>query len=95
MNIVNKVRAFDSFGTPFGLNYGGEDSSKTLGGGAASLSLKILAFSFFCIRLIAVVAYEDPAITSYDILSNRIDGENYEVDEYGLQLYFGFTDNES
>ena len=67
MKVVRKLRACDGFGSPFSLKHSGETSFKTLGGGIATLSLRLIALTFLCMRLIAVVSYEDPLITLYDI----------------------------
>ena len=67
MQVVRKLRACDEFGSPFSLMHSGESSFKTLGGGIATLILRVTALAFLCMRLIAVVSYEDPLITLYDI----------------------------
>lgn len=49
----------------------GESESGTLGGGALSIGLKGLIFTYLCIRMIAVISFKDPAIASYVIYEDR------------------------
>ena len=97
MQVARKLRACDEFGSPFGLKHGGETSFKTLGGGIATLVLKITALAYLCMRLIAVVTYGDPVITLYDIQDDRSktnETEPYNMADYNAQFYFGFLDHQ-
>ena len=69
----DKLRKYDKFGASFSLNYQGSDTFLTLGGGVASICLKILILTYLCIQTIALVDYKDPDISSYIIMEDRGD----------------------
>ena len=70
-SLAGKVRKCDSFGASFKLSYQGEDTFVTLGGGIASICLRILVLTYFCIRTIDLIGYKDPDISSYVIMADR------------------------
>ena len=71
-SIASFARDQDQFGAVIGLKLQGKSTLKTLGGGLCSLSLKIITIAFFCMQLAAVVSYQDPQISSYQISESRI-----------------------
>ena len=71
MTLTSQLHKCDQFGAKINLNYGGEASYKTVGGGAASLILRVLILTYFTMQLIAVVQHKDPQINTYEILEDR------------------------
>lgn len=71
MTLSDKIRGCDSFGATIGLNYAGETSYNTLGGGVFSVCLKALIFAFFCMKMAVVVGYDDNNIVTYQIYEDR------------------------
>ena len=71
MSNWNRVRACDKFGASPNLKFDKEDSYQTLGGGLASLCLKVLILVYFVNQLIEVVSYADPQISSFMISEDR------------------------
>ena len=93
MAIKDRLRGCDQFGTTAQLNFAGESSFGTVGGGAASLCLQTLLLAFFAIRIITVVDFEDPALSSYSIQVNRSSMTSpYSYHDYHQQLIFSFFD---
>ena len=66
-----RVRQCDKFGAAVQLSFQGEAKSGTLGGGTVSVCLGGLILAYFCMRMLAVVNYQDPAVTNYFILEDR------------------------
>ena len=71
MKLKESIRGCDIFGAPIGLNRAGSSSYPTTGGGLASVALKIFIFSFLCMRLVDVVAYNDFQINTFTVLDSR------------------------
>ena len=56
-SVVTRLRKCDEFGAPLQLNFGGEPSLKTAGGGLASAWLKIMILGYFCMQLVKLTSY--------------------------------------
>ena len=69
--LTNKVRKCDNFGANFNLSYQGENTFGTLGGGIASICLRLLILTYLCIRTIDLVMFKDPDISSYTVMADR------------------------
>lgn len=93
MSVWNRVRACDKFGTSPTLKFDKADSYQTLGGGLASLCLKIIILVYFINQLIEVVTYADPQISSYMISEDRNKMEEpLKFSDMSQALYFRFVD---
>ena len=93
MNFNEKLRSCDSFGVPVSLKLKGSTDFATTGGGLASISLKILIATFFCIKLIAVVAHDDPQISTYAVHRAKNDmTEPLALGDYSMDIFFSVTD---
>ena len=71
MKVFKKLRGCDVNGATVDLNFKGDTEHKTLCGGIASIILKALILGFFCMQSIAVWNYNDPIISSYQVLEDR------------------------
>ena len=92
MAIGDKLRGCDQFGAPITLKLQGEDSFKTLGGGIASMCLRILVFSYLCMQLIVLIGYKDPTISGYKIMKERDEMEvSLNAGDLSLRFYFGMV----
>ena len=69
--MLRRVRQCDKFGAAVQLSYQGQAKSGTLGGGTVSVCLGGLILAYFCMRMLAVVNYQDPTITNYFITEDR------------------------
>ena len=93
MSVWNRVRACDKFGTSPTLKFDKADRYQTLGGGLASLCLKILILVYFINQLIEVVTYADPQISSYMISEDRNKMEEpLKFSDMSQTFYFLFID---
>ena len=91
MKIIEKVRGCDVNGARVSLNFKGETEHKTLCGGFASLLLKALILGFFCMQSIAVWHFNDPIISSYQVLEDRgLMEEPIKLKDYSVNFYFYF-----
>ena len=71
MRLGDKIRSNDSFSAQIRLTHGGKDSFGTLCGGIASISLQIIILTYFCMRLLSVVNFEELQLSSYTIMEDR------------------------
>ena len=71
MTFTDKVRGCDQFGASISLNYQGGSTFRMIGGGLASIALKLLIFTFFCMQLMAVVTYKDPQVSNFEVMESR------------------------
>ena len=71
MLVKERVRGCDLFGAKVQLRHQDKEESGTVVGGIASLLLQILTLTHFCMRLIQVIEFKEPQITSYEIREIR------------------------
>ena len=61
-----------------------------IGGGLASIALKILIFTFFIMQLLAVVMYRDPQLSKFENIESRANmDEPMNLATNNLLFYFG------
>ena len=94
MKLKEAIRSQDMFGDPVGLLMAGKSTFPTIGGGLATAVLKVFILSFFCMQLIALVNYSDPQISSFTVLDSRVSMTELSAEEYGLDIYFYFTNQD-
>ena len=88
-----RVRSLDQFGTPISLHHEEQTKFKTFGGGLCSMCLKSVLLGFLCLKILAVVNFEDPNISSYSIQEDRSTMESaINLADYSSLFYFGFMD---
>ena len=63
--MLNKVRSYDKFGAPVGLNFRGAGGYQTIGGGMVTLLYYTFFIMYLCFQLVAVTSFASPQITSY------------------------------
>lgn len=86
------MRRCDKFGAPVQLNYAGQTTSGTLGGGLVSVCLKTLILAFFCMRLVALTGFQDPAISSHIVMEDRSKmQESINFGDYDQSIKIGFS----
>ena len=86
------MRRCDKFGAPVQLNYAGQTTSGTLGGGLVSVCLKTLILAFFCMRLVALTGFQDPAISSHIVMEDRSKmQESINFGDYDQSIMIGFS----
>ena len=92
---MEKIRSFDSFGAPVSLKYKGDAAYRTLGGGIATVCLKVLILGYFMMQTLAVLNYEDPKIGSYEVFESRRTSnmEPMNLGEYALSFFIGFQND--
>ena len=91
MSVKKRVRNCDKFSTNVKLTYEGETDYGTLCGGVVSLIVRILIMTYFIIRTIDVIEFNDPAISSFTIIEDRSEMEEpLNFADYNQQLIFGF-----
>ena len=84
------------FGVPTTLKLSGSPDYRTACSGFISLILKIALTAYFCERLVTVMDYKDPEISSYTVLDNRGDmDEAVSIVDYGIKIFFFFTDQQA
>ena len=85
------MRGCDQFGANIGLNYAGETKFGTLGGGIASFLIYTIALIVLGKQIVALVEYQDPALSSYTVMEDRSKmKEALNLNEYGLQFFACF-----
>ena len=90
MTLTDIVRGCDQSGASIGLNYQGDSRFQMIGGGLASIALKILILTFFCMQLMAVVTYKDPQVNSFEIMESRSSmDEPMNLAANNFSFYFG------
>ena len=85
------MRAFDTFASYISLNFTGIEKYGTVGGGLATLTLKLLVLAFLVKQVIQLANYGDPTISSYEIYREGTDmTDPINAHEMGVQIYLGF-----
>ena len=85
------MRAFDTFASYISLNFAGREKYGTVGGGLATLALRLLVLAFLVKQVIQLANYGDPTISSYEIYREGTDmTEPINAHEMGVQIYLGF-----
>ena len=93
MSGLQRLRSCDKFGASAALNFNGDGSYHTVGGGLASLCVRILILVYFVMQLIAVATYRDPQISSFQISEDRTSLEEpLKLSDYNQRFYFMFFD---
>ena len=88
---MSGLRRCDKFGASQMFNIGGQSQTTTLGGGVATLCLRVLILFYFCIRFAAVVKKKDPIISSYNIGEDRSSMEEpMNLGDMNVKLYWYF-----
>ena len=96
IKLLEKVRGCDVNGATVNLNFKGDTEHQTLFGGLASMLLKALILGFFCMQTIAVWQYNDPTISSYQVLEDRsLMEEPLNLKDYSVNFYFFFIGPDS
>ena len=72
MKFLDTLRDFDMFGSPISLKRKGQSTYPSAGGGLVSVGMRVFILSFFCMKLIDVMSYTDPQISSFAVLDDRI-----------------------
>ena len=71
-------------------------SFTTLGGGLASLVLRILISIYLVTKFLNVLSFKDPQINGYDVIENRYLMEApMNMADYHVEFYFGFINSNS
>ena len=93
MSGLKRLRSCDKFGASAALNFDGDGSYQTVGGGLASLCVRTLILVYFVMQLIAVATYLDPQISSFKISEDRTKMEEpLTLSDYNQRFYFMFID---
>mmetsp|Transcript_22256 Transcript_22256/g.29808 ORF Transcript_22256/g.29808 Transcript_22256/m.29808 type:complete len:110 (+) Transcript_22256:20-349(+) len=89
----DRVRSMDMFGAPISLQVDGRTKFKTLCGGLVSMLLGSILLGFSCLKIFAVIDYNDAKITFYEIYENRNEmEEGLNLADYKVKFFFGFMD---
>lgn len=89
------ARSFDTFGNSIQINYQGNESFQTLGGGLFSLVLRLGMTAFLVAKVVEVYNYEEPQITSYTIYESREKAQPIELSNSSFELYVGLLEPQS
>ena len=92
MKVGQKLRMWDRFSASISLTHEGQSKIGTLGGGIISLSIELLVLSYCIMRIIAVVSFQDPAISSYSIREERGHMNSINFSDYHQHLAFCLLD---
>ena len=91
MEIAKRLKALDRFGAPLSLNFGGDASHRTAGGGLASLLLNFVILGYFIKQMLQLVNYEDPVISSYKVFEDRSKmTESMSFEDFNFRFYATF-----
>ena len=71
MELNDRLRRWDYFSTPISFTHEKSTSYGTLCGGLASILLRIVTLTFFCMRLVTLVGYDDLQISNYVVEEDR------------------------
>jgi len=64
MQLLQRISACDRFGSQISLRVSRvETKYKTTGGGVATIALNLLMLAYFCLRVVAVIGYDDPQVS--------------------------------
>ena len=96
MSVLNRLRGCDSFGAPISLNFNGESSFNTAGGGIASLCLKVLILTYLTMQTLKVYNFDDPQISSFQIVEDRTNMEEpMSLADYKAKFIFGMLSDKA
>ena len=59
MALIDRLRSCDNFSAPISLTHENSTDYGTLGGGIGSTLLRIVTLTFFCMRLVTLLEFED------------------------------------
>ena len=91
-----RFRSCDKFGSAIQLNHAGETKFGTMSGGIVSICVYILILTFFGIRSMTVVNYEDPTLSSFTVMEDRSKMLSpISLADYHQRIYFSFQDLKS
>ena len=65
--LTDKIKSYDSFGTPISVNYKGSDSYQTIPGGIITLIARIFLLYVATTKFIQLYSRSDPNFTPYTV----------------------------
>ena len=83
------IKGYDAFGTPVTINYKGEDTYKSVFGGAMTILIVLVVIIQFTASATKMVNRDDPNFVSYFLPKQRGPDEALNIPELGGQMYIG------
>jgi len=85
-SFASKIKEYDQFGKPVSLTFEGEDTFKTVFGGAVSLLLWCMVFVFFYIKSVEFFGKTDPEVNKQEVHISLIDSEEINLMEHNFMF---------